>query len=37
MTNRTLAAFETAFDRVAGAYFMVLALAVAGAVVGIAL
>lgn len=34
---RSFAAFEAAFDRMAGGYFLVLALAVASAVVGIAL
>jgi hypothetical protein len=34
---RSLSAFETAFDRVAGGYFVVLALAVAGALVGVVL
>lgn len=34
---RYVNAFETAFDRLAGGYFLVLALAVAGAVVGVAL
>jgi hypothetical protein len=34
---RSLSAFEAAFDRMAGGYFLVLALALAGAVVGIAL
>ncbi|WP_421738474.1 hypothetical protein [Caulobacter sp.] len=34
---RSLTAFETAFDRLAGGYFLVLALALAGAVSGLAL
>ncbi|MDR6627021.1 hypothetical protein [Caulobacter segnis] len=34
---RSLNAFETAFDRLAGAYFLVLALAIAGAVIGVVL
>ncbi len=34
---RSLPAFEAAFDHLAGGYFIVLALAVAGAFVGIAL
>ena len=34
---RSLSAFETAFDRLAGGYFLVLALALAGAFVGIVL
>jgi hypothetical protein len=34
---RSLTAFETAFDRVAAGYFVVLALAVAGALVGVVL
>ena len=34
---RSLSAFETAFDRVAGGYFVVLALAVAGALIGVVL
>jgi len=34
---RSLTAFETAFDRMAGGYFVVLALAVAGALIGVVL
>ncbi|MDI1364010.1 MAG: hypothetical protein PSX79_03970 [bacterium] len=34
---RSLSAFEAAFDRMAGGYFLVLALALAGAVAGIVL
>lgn len=34
---RSLSAFEKAFDRLAGGYFLVLALAVAGSVAGLAL
>ncbi|HQR88504.1 MAG TPA: hypothetical protein PLH31_04410 [Caulobacter sp.] len=34
---RSLTAFEAAFDRMAGGYFLVLALAVAGAVAGVVL
>lgn len=34
---RSLKAFETTFDRLAGGYFLVLALAVAGAVAGVVL
>lgn len=34
---RSLSAFEAAFDRMAGTYFVVLALAVAGAIIGVAL
>jgi hypothetical protein len=33
--NRTLNAFENAFDRMAGVYFIVMALAVAAGVVGV--
>ena len=34
---RSLTAFEAAFDRLAGGYFLVLALAIAGAVAGVVL
>ena len=34
---RSLKAFESTFDRLAGGYFLVLALAVAGAVAGVVL
>jgi hypothetical protein len=34
---RYVNAFENAFDRLAGGYFLVLALAVAGAVLGVVL
>lgn len=34
---RSLNAFETAFDRMAGAYFLVLALALGGAVASVVL
>ncbi|WP_233243175.1 MULTISPECIES: hypothetical protein [unclassified Caulobacter] len=34
---RSLTAFETAFDRMAGGYFLVLAIALAGAVAGVTL
>ncbi|USQ98602.1 hypothetical protein [Caulobacter sp. RL271] len=34
---RTFNAFETAFDRLAGGYFLVIALGVAAALVGVAL
>jgi len=34
---RTLNAFETAFDRMAGGYFLVIALGVAAAIVGVGL
>ena len=34
---RSITAFEAAFDRMAGGYFLVLALAVAGAVAGVVL
>jgi len=34
---RSLKALETTFDRLAGGYFLVLALAVAGAVAGVVL
>jgi hypothetical protein len=34
---RALTAFETAFDRMAGGYFLVLAIALAGAVAGVTL
>jgi len=34
---RSLTAFETAFDRMAGGYFLVLAIALAGAVAGLTL
>lgn len=34
---RSLTAFEAAFDRMAGGYFLVLALAVAGAVASVVL
>lgn len=34
---RSLSAFENAFDRVAGGYFVLLALAVAGALIGVVL
>lgn len=34
---RSLTAFEAAFDRMAGGYFLVLALAVAAAVAGVVL
>jgi hypothetical protein len=37
MTNRSFEAFEGLFDRVAIGYFLVAALAVAGAVLTIAL
>ncbi|NQE63014.1 hypothetical protein E1H18_3270 [Caulobacter sp. RHG1] len=33
--NRTLNAFESAFDRMAGVYFIVMALAVAGGIIGV--
>jgi hypothetical protein len=33
--NRTLNAFENAFDRMAGVYFIVMALAVAGGIIGV--
>lgn len=33
--NRTLNAFENAFDRLAGVYFIVIALAVAAGVIGV--
>ncbi|WP_425993725.1 hypothetical protein [Caulobacter sp. DWR1-3-2b1] len=32
---RSLSAFEAAFDRMAGGYFLVLALALAGAFIGV--
>ena len=32
---RSLSAFEAAFDRMAGGYFLVLALALAGAFMGV--
>lgn len=35
--QRTLNAFETAFDRLAAGYFLVIALSVAAAVVGVAI
>jgi len=35
--QRTLNAFETAFDRLAAGYFLVIALGVAAAVVGVAI
>jgi hypothetical protein len=35
--QRTLNAFETAFDRLAGGYFLVIALGVAAAVAGVVL
>ena len=34
---RTLNAFENAFDRMAGGYFLVIALGVAAAIVGVVL
>ena len=34
---RTFNAFETAFDRLVGGYFLVIALGVAAALVGVAL
>lgn len=33
--NRTLNAFENAFDRMAGVYFIVIALAVAAGIIGV--
>ena len=35
--QRTLNAFETAFDRLAAGYFLVIAVGVAAAVVGVAI
>ena len=35
--NRTLNAFENAFDRLAAGYFLVIALGVVAAIVGVAL
>lgn len=35
--QRSLNAFEAAFDRLAGGYFLVIALGVAAAVAGVAL
>ena len=35
--NRTLHTFETAFDRMAAGYFLVIALGVAAAIVGVVL
>ena len=35
--QRTLNAFETAFDRLAGGYFLVIALGLAAAVAGVTL
>ena len=35
--QRSLNAFEVAFDRLAGGYFLVIALGVAAAVAGVAL
>jgi hypothetical protein len=35
--NRTMNAFENAFDRLAAGYFLVIALGVAAAIVGVVL
>lgn len=37
LMQRTLNAFETAFDRLAAGYFLVIALSVAAAVAGVVL